>query len=313
MKPVLQAPIESLPPAGAPWRERPILLDASKYQTKLDWKAAKADGVVGAIIRGGQGDYEVDAMLREHVQAAHDAGLPAGIYWVVDPWVYGSSYGLKPELWPRGASDKTAAAMQKALLYKTYHFLALDLELFKTDTGQDMTEAWVATVYRHVYDQVCETFPGVPVLVYTARWVVERFPSLTLFLDHVRELWLAQYPVHPAQVVHLGSLSEWRQKYAPPDDWRPALFGSIQGALLWQVSGDRFTLPYHRGAGGLSAADINLWSGSVDSFYAFARWSSEAGGETPAPPPTAPTQFDRIESSQAAMLQLLRELRGHFS
>lgn len=309
--PVEHSPIQFLATAAltaaAAWRNKPIILDVSKYQTDVNWKAAKADGVVAGIVRAGQGDYEIDAMLSTHVQGIYDAGLPCGVYWVVDPYIYQAGGGIDTRHWPKGENDRTVKLMKRALKNKAFHFIALDYEMFLDSNGKPMTDVWVSTAYRFVYEQVGEAFPGVPVLVYTAKWVVDRYPILTYWLDNVKELWLAQYPIHPAQVQNLSSLAEWREKWSPPDTWKPTLFGNISGALLWQVSGDRFTVPYHRGPNGVSALDINLWNGTLESFYQFIKWQAAPEPEPPTPP--TPETGD-LAGISAKLDEILSRLEG---
>jgi len=294
-----------------PWRNMPIILDVSKWQTDVDWKAAKADGVVGAIIRAGQGDYEIDPMLRDHVQNAYDANLPIGVYWVLDAWPYGANMGLKTEFWPKGDQDRTVKKMKEALAHKAYSFIALDLEIYHDSQGNVITEPWIATTFRYIYDQVCASFPGVPIVIYTAKWFVERYPSMTMWLDNVKELWLAQYPVYPPNVVNLQSLADWRRDWAPADTWTPALFGNISGALFWQVSGNRFTLPYHKGGSGLSSVDINVWPKGLQDWYDFCKFTP---GGTPDPevPPVVPPVVPPADTTLATILAELRALRARF-
>lgn len=61
------------------------VIDVSEFQSAIDWKKAKADGVKGAIVRCGfrgatTGKLQEDAMFLKHIKGAYKAGIPVGIY-----------------------------------------------------------------------------------------------------------------------------------------------------------------------------------------------------------------------------------------
>ena len=58
-----------------------FIIDVSEHNTVTDWRAVKADGIEGAIIRAGYGRGNVDKKFREHITGALAAGLHVGIYW----------------------------------------------------------------------------------------------------------------------------------------------------------------------------------------------------------------------------------------
>ena len=58
-----------------------IIIDVSEHNTVTDWRAIKADGIEGVIIRAGYGRGNVDKKFREHITGALAAGLYVGIYW----------------------------------------------------------------------------------------------------------------------------------------------------------------------------------------------------------------------------------------
>ena len=55
------------------------VIDVSDWQGQIDWKKVKADGVVGAIIRYGDGNV-LDKRFAENMKNAKDAGLHIGSY-----------------------------------------------------------------------------------------------------------------------------------------------------------------------------------------------------------------------------------------
>lgn len=58
-----------------------FIIDVSEHNTVTDWRAVKADGIEGVIIRAGYGSGNVDKKFREHITGALAAGLYVGIYW----------------------------------------------------------------------------------------------------------------------------------------------------------------------------------------------------------------------------------------
>lgn len=58
-----------------------FIIDVSEHNTVTDWRAVKADGIEGVIIRAGYGSGNVDKKFRGHITGALAAGLYVGIYW----------------------------------------------------------------------------------------------------------------------------------------------------------------------------------------------------------------------------------------
>lgn len=60
------------------------VIDVSRYQEDIDWKKVKADGVDGAIIRGGysnnDGSITIDKKFYRNMEGAAAAGVPVGVY-----------------------------------------------------------------------------------------------------------------------------------------------------------------------------------------------------------------------------------------
>lgn len=61
-------------------------IDISEFQTNIDWKAVKADGVEGVIIRAGYGQNNIDDGFHDHIKGAIDIGMHIGIYWFSYAW-----------------------------------------------------------------------------------------------------------------------------------------------------------------------------------------------------------------------------------
>lgn len=58
-------------------------MDVSKYQTNIDWKAVKADGIDFAMIRAGYGKVanQKDPYFEQNMKNAKAAGIACGTYW----------------------------------------------------------------------------------------------------------------------------------------------------------------------------------------------------------------------------------------
>ncbi len=55
-------------------------IDISRYQTGIDWQAARAGGVNFAFIKATEGGDRVDPMFKDHWQSAARAGVARGAY-----------------------------------------------------------------------------------------------------------------------------------------------------------------------------------------------------------------------------------------
>lgn len=55
-------------------------IDVSRYQTNVDWRTARANGVNFVFIKAIEGVENVDPMFRDHWNAAGRAGVPRGAY-----------------------------------------------------------------------------------------------------------------------------------------------------------------------------------------------------------------------------------------
>jgi lysozyme len=80
--------------------------DAARFQTSIDWDAARANGVSFAFIKATEGGDLVDPMFKAHWAAARAAGVRRGAYHF---W-YHCRPGIEQARWfirnvPRGAGD----------------------------------------------------------------------------------------------------------------------------------------------------------------------------------------------------------------
>lgn len=66
--------------AHTPGRYQIHGIDVSRYQTAIDWPAARAGGVGFAFIKATEGGENLDPMFASHWRAAGAAGVPRGAY-----------------------------------------------------------------------------------------------------------------------------------------------------------------------------------------------------------------------------------------
>lgn len=66
--------------SGAPWTYAVHGTDVSKYQTSVDWDAAKASGISFAFIKATEGGDRVDDYFDEHWRRTRNAGIPRAAY-----------------------------------------------------------------------------------------------------------------------------------------------------------------------------------------------------------------------------------------
>lgn len=76
-------------PTPTPIKKETLVVDVSTFQSDIDWKKVKADGVTGAIIRCGFRGYESgklqeDNMFQKHINGAYRAGLKVGVYFFTE-------------------------------------------------------------------------------------------------------------------------------------------------------------------------------------------------------------------------------------
>lgn len=91
-----------------------FVIDVSKYQGTIDWAAAKAAGVQGAILRAGYGRYasQIDHTYERNYAECKRLNIPVGAYW----YVY--------------AKDQAGIAAETSLFLQTLEGKQLELPVY---------------------------------------------------------------------------------------------------------------------------------------------------------------------------------------
>ena len=76
---------DNVKPTYPTYKEYDKVIDISEFQSAIDFKKVKADGIKGVIVRCGyrgaeQGTLAEDPMFVKHIKGAYEAGLAVGIY-----------------------------------------------------------------------------------------------------------------------------------------------------------------------------------------------------------------------------------------
>mgnify|MGYP001154164207 CR=1 FL=1 len=66
--------------SGAPWTYAVHGTDVAKYQTNIDWAAAKASGISFAFVKATEGGDRYDENFERHWAGTRAAGIPRGAY-----------------------------------------------------------------------------------------------------------------------------------------------------------------------------------------------------------------------------------------
>jgi len=231
-----------------------LLVDVSLYNSRIDWKILADNGVVGAIIRASAGSYRQDPLFIRHVEGAVEAGLVVGAYHWLDP---------------NSEDEAQAKNFMQTIAGYPVNFLALDME-----QNWKYWSEWYVHDVRHIIPgwRISENAYRVasyvkknvnsPLVIYTrASFVSAWAPQASAWLSKFN-LWLAYYPY--ARIKVNTTWDDLKTNYMPKV-FGPLLPPGVENWVLWQFSGDKFTL---EGTGG-SAIDLNLFNGTKQQFEQF--------------------------------------------
>lgn len=150
------------------------VIDVSKYQGAIDWKAVAASGVWGAIVRAGYG-LEVsqeDPYFRANYDGARASGLKVGVYWY--------SY----------ATDEADARCEADACLTVLGGRALDLPLFFDQEEPRVPVSLRSDIFRAFAEEIG---PSIPVGYYTYHNYLQQIVTADGKVPNNDCLWIADY------------------------------------------------------------------------------------------------------------------------
>jgi GH25 family lysozyme M1 (1,4-beta-N-acetylmuramidase) len=288
-------------------------MDMSDYQATVDFKKLKEEGLSLVIAKCSSGTYDAitkagrEATFSDKVQQCYNENLPVMAYHWLDPIPYFTKYGINNL--PPKEKDEQVHNLAYCLKNKQVYGIMINIEQWWADWGKYyqylrreipvdqvpvVPEAWVRATANTFINNVCDTFPEFAgrIIIYSANWFVERYPSLRQTLDGYPSI-CANYPTEhlPSGLINLKNIQDLRMNYMPTDADKPLPFNASGTATMWQFSGDKMTLPYILGATGkVSALDWILFKGTEEELYKWIQFTDPERPpiEPPIEPPTEP-------------------------
>lgn len=184
------------------------VIDVSDWQGKIDWKKAKADGVVGAIIRYADGDT-LDKRFQENMANAKAAGLHIGAY-----------------IFSR-AKTKSGAEKEATKLFKACKPYAPDMPLY-IDLEAKGLEKYADTVAKAFINKM-KSYGGRPGVYANLNWW-NNYLKETAKLSFA--MWVAQY----------NETMDYKPK-ADVGMWQYTSSGKVNG-ISGKVDMDKCYVPY---------------------------------------------------------------------
>lgn len=236
------APIVPMPPVVGPTQ---LLLDVSRWNGRVDFAQARANGARGVWIKSDQGAW-TDLMFEPHVIDALDDGIDFGFYHFIDP--------AQTALSPEDAARHCASLTRDVGTLSTW----VDAER----TGGLSAHAMLDYLIRWV-DTYQSILPEKMIEIYTRlSWFNPYIARSTYWERNGIRLNAARY--------NLALSSPWSDNRYYPLDWD--LSGSdFEG---WQYSADGNGLGSYFGCESASV-DLDLFSGSESDFVSVYRLGSD--------------------------------------
>lgn len=254
--------------------KKALMVDVSRWQTKVDWAMLRDEGVAGAIVKCGQ-DLREDKLFRVHAGGARAAGLVLGAYSWFDPMF--------------NPLDQ-AHAMRKIVEWAggDVRFVAVDVEQFWADWREwelarqgkgKITKVIPGRLISERAKAMCAklrgSMGGMPIVVYSRKTFIEYYaPQMLKWLGDY-DIWLAWYPYSRTKVT--CGWGELKERWLPKLEGPSSLNGLPGMWKIWQFTGDKFKLP------GIGTADVNWFNGDEGKLRAWA--GVGAGGAEPEPEP----------------------------
>jgi len=313
------------------WSNKPLIMDMSDYQTTVDFKKLKEEGLSLVIAKSSSGTYDAinksgrEKTFADKVQKCYEANLPVLAYHWLDPIPY-FKWGLHNL--PSKDKDEQVSNLVTCLNNKLIYGIMIDVEQWWADwtayfqylRGEItidkvpvVPEAWVRETANTFINNVCDTFPEYSgrIIIYSAKWFTDRYPTLRQTLDGYPSC-CANYPVGhlPTGIINLKNIQELRDKYMPTDADKPLPFNNSDISKLWQFSGDKFILPYILGGNGKpSSLDWILYDGTVEELYKWIKFTDSVVTDPETPPnPETPSNPETPIYSDEKLNEILAEL-----
>lgn len=256
--------------------KKALMVDVSRWQTKVDWDLLRDEGVCGAIVKCGQ-DLREDKLFRVHAGGARAAGMVVGAYHWFDPMFnpLDQAHSMRKFIeWAPGGVD----------------FVAVDVEQFWADWREwelarqgkgKITKVIPGTMISERAKAMCAklrgSMGGMPIVVYSRKTFIEYYaPQMLKWLGDY-DIWLAWYPYSRTKVT--CGWGELREKWLPKLEGPSSLSGLPGMWKIWQFTGDKFKLP------GIGTADVNWFNGDEGKLRAWAGVGAGGAGPEPKPEP----------------------------
>lgn len=169
-------------------------IDLSRFQTRVDWPTARANGVNFAYIKATEGGDQIDPMFQEHWRGAAAAGVKRGAYH----FFYHCRPAAEQARWFIKAVPKTAGALPPVL----------DMEWTPTSPTCTLRRDG-ATIRREaqVFLDILERHYGQRPMIYTT---VDFYRDTELWRLKGVEFWLRSVADHPQQAYDGRAWSVWQ-------------------------------------------------------------------------------------------------------
>ncbi len=193
-------------------------IDISRWQGDIDWKKVKADGIDFAIIRVAlrtteSGILEADALYKENLKGAIDAGLDVGVY------VYSQAITT---------AEAKAEAKYTMDLIKGYNItlpVVMDFEYYTGNTGRLARANLSVTQATKICNAFCKE-------VESKNYTAMVYANKSLLTNDVNagsiakqyQIWLAQYPGWDSATNSIHATYEGKYSY-----WQYTSSGSVNG------------------------------------------------------------------------------------
>ena len=180
--------------AQKPWEYAVHGTDVSKYQTNIDWDAARSNGISFAFIKATEGGDRVDDKFREHWTNARSAGVPRGAYHFY--------YFCRP------ASEQAAWYIRNVPREKGAMPPVLDME-WNPDSPTCKLRPSAATVRSEmkIFLETVERYYGKKPIIYTS---IDFFDDNNLATFTGYRYWLRSVAGHPTEKYGSHPFSFWQ-------------------------------------------------------------------------------------------------------